>query len=66
MPEDPWIDSLRQLIDEARALQQQATTLVAEITDQLQRSIWMHEDGPVAEDRRRGDRRRAPRQFRRR
>jgi hypothetical protein len=64
MSEDPWIDSLRQLIDEASALQQQARTLVAEITDQLERSISTHDDRRVAEDRRRDDRRRAPRRFR--
>jgi hypothetical protein len=51
MPDDPRIQSLRQLIDEATALQEQATKLVVEITDQLQRSIWMHPDWGVAEDR---------------
>jgi hypothetical protein len=58
MSEDPCLENLRQLIDEATALQQHATTLVAEITDQLQRSIWTHDDRRVAEDRRRADRRR--------
>ena len=60
MSEDPWIESLRQLIDDANELQQQATTLVVEITDQLQRSIWTHDDRRVADDRRHADRRRAP------
>jgi hypothetical protein len=32
------------LLAEATALQEAATKLIAEITDQLQRSIFMHDD----------------------
>ena len=42
--EDPHTEHLRRLIDEAKALQREASALVIEITDQLQRSIWLHND----------------------
>jgi hypothetical protein len=47
--EDPNVRRIRQLLAEATALQQAATKLIAEITDQLQRSIFMHDDrgGPL-------------------
>jgi hypothetical protein len=41
---DPHTEHLRRLIDEAKALQREASALVIEITDQLQRSIWLHND----------------------
>jgi hypothetical protein len=42
--EDSNVRRIRQLLAEATALQQAATKLIAEITDQLQRSIFMHDD----------------------
>ncbi|HEX7798483.1 MAG TPA: hypothetical protein VF456_29165 [Vicinamibacterales bacterium] len=42
--EDPNVRRIRQLLAEATALQDAATKLIAEITDQLQRSIFMHDD----------------------
>jgi hypothetical protein len=42
--EDPNVRRIRQLLAEATALQESATKLIAEITDQLQRSIFMHDD----------------------
>jgi hypothetical protein len=42
--EDPNVRRIRQLLAEATALQEAATKLIAEITDQLQRSIFMHDD----------------------
>ncbi|HEX7794215.1 MAG TPA: hypothetical protein VF456_07695 [Vicinamibacterales bacterium] len=42
--EDPHTEHLRRLIDEAKALQREASALVIEITDRLQRSIWLHTD----------------------
>jgi hypothetical protein len=42
--EDPNIRRIRQLLAEATALQEAATKLIAEITDQLQRSIFLHDD----------------------
>jgi hypothetical protein len=56
--EDPNVRRIRQLLAEATALQEAATKLIAEITDQLQRSIFMHDDrggprGPQDVERRR-------------
>jgi hypothetical protein len=62
MPDDPRIATLRRLIDEATALQEHAARLVAEITDQLQRSIWIHDDRADGQERpRRRERRKRPR-----
>jgi hypothetical protein len=58
MPDDPRVECLRELIDQATALQQEATDLVIEITDQLQRSIWLHDDRGLAVVRPKPDRRR--------
>jgi len=41
---DPHTEHLRRLIEEAQALQRAASALVIEITDRLQRSIWLHND----------------------
>jgi len=62
---DPHTEHLRRLIEEAKSLQRAASALVIEITDQLQRSIWLHND--TADDRpsrvrrvpRKGDRRKS-------
>jgi hypothetical protein len=35
---------IRELLNEATELQEAATKLIAEITDQLQRSIFIHDD----------------------
>jgi len=47
--EDPHTEHLRRLIEEAKTLQREASALVIEITGQLQRSIWLHND--TADDR---------------
>jgi hypothetical protein len=58
--EDPRIKQLRQLLDEARSLQHHATSLVMEITDQIQRSIFMHDDR-ASRRHRQAERRKKPR-----
>jgi hypothetical protein len=61
--EDQNVRRIRQLLVEATALQQGATKLIAEITDQLQRSIFMHDDrgGPRERESQDLERRRKPR-----
>jgi hypothetical protein len=59
--EDPRVRQLRDLLDEATKLQEHASTLIAELTDQLQRSIFTHDDRGVPAERRRGERRRKSR-----
>jgi hypothetical protein len=61
--EDPNVRRIRQLLAEATALQEAATRLIAEITDQLQRSIFMHNDRGGCDERGSQDlgRRRKPR-----
>jgi hypothetical protein len=61
--EDPNVQRIRQLLAEATALQEAASKLIAEITDQLQRSIFMHDDrgGPRERGLRDLERRRNPR-----
>ena len=49
--DDPNVRRVRQLLAEATALQDAATKLIAEITDQLQRSIFMHDDRGSSRDR---------------
>jgi len=49
--DDPNVRRIRQLLAEATALQEAATKLIAEITDQLQRSIFMHDDRGSSRDR---------------
>jgi hypothetical protein len=61
--DDPNVRRIRQLLAEATALQEAATKLIAEITDQLQRSIFIHDDRGGARERGPQDleRRRKPR-----
>jgi len=42
--EDLRVRRIRELLKEATDLQEAASKLIAEITDQLQRSIFMHDD----------------------
>jgi lipoate-protein ligase B len=51
--EDPRITQLRDLCDQAVKLKAVAEQLVTELTDQLQRSIWTHDERSVPRDRRR-------------
>jgi hypothetical protein len=51
--EDPRIRQLRDLCDQAVKLKEAAEQLVAELTEQLQRSISTHDDRGGAPDRRR-------------
>jgi hypothetical protein len=44
LEEDLRVQRIRELLAEATELQEAATKLIAEITDQLQRSIFMHDD----------------------
>jgi hypothetical protein len=61
--DDPRIKRLRELVDQATALENAAGRLVVELTDQLQRSIFLHDNRPRLPDRRRKrDRRRTLRQ----
>jgi hypothetical protein len=61
--EDERVRRIRELLTEATQLQETATKLIAEITDQLQRSIFMHDDrgGPRDAASDRPERRRKPR-----
>jgi hypothetical protein len=59
--EDSRLKTLRDLLNEAVALQEQSGRLVADITDQLQRSIFLHDDRGLAVLRPKADRRRTPR-----
>jgi hypothetical protein len=61
--EDERVRRIRELLTEATQLQETATKLIAEITDQLQRSIFMHDDrgGPRDSASDRPERRRKPR-----
>jgi hypothetical protein len=59
--EDGRLKTLHDLLDEAVALQQQTSRLVAEITDQIQRSIFLHNDSGRAILRPKRDRRLTPR-----
>lgn len=61
--EDPNLRRIRQLLAEATALQEAATKLIAEITDQLQRSIFVHDDrgGPRRRELHETEPRRKPR-----
>jgi hypothetical protein len=60
--EEQRLKTLHQLLSEAATLQEQANKLVAEITDQLQRSIFIHDDMGVAIFRPKADRRRTSRE----
>jgi hypothetical protein len=60
--DDPRLKTLQDLRDQAVAIRDSSQKLVAEITDQLQRSIFMHDDRGVAVLRPKPDRRRKPRQ----
>jgi len=60
--DDPRLKTLQDLRDQAVALRDSSQKLVAEITDQLQRSIFMHDDRGAAVLRPKPDRRRKPRQ----
>jgi hypothetical protein len=51
--EDPRIRQLRDLCDQAVKLKEAAEQLVAELTEQLQRSISTHDDRGSLPDRRR-------------
>jgi hypothetical protein len=58
--DDLKVRRIRELLTEATELQEAATKLIAEITDQLQNSIFIHDDrggrrarGPNAPERRR-------------
>ena len=57
------IANLKALLDQATRVQATTNQLVAELTDQLQRSILLHEaeDRPNPNRRRQPDRRRKPR-----
>jgi hypothetical protein len=61
--EDLRIRRIRELLAEATELQETATKLIGEITDQLQRSIFIHDDRGVPHNREPAhpDRRRKPR-----
>jgi hypothetical protein len=61
--EDLRVRRIRELLKEATDLQDAATKLIAEITDQLQRSIFMHDDrgGPRERSASDPERRRKPR-----
>jgi len=58
------LKTLHDLLSEAKQLQEETSKLVAEITDQLQRSIFIHDDWGGAIFRRKPDRRRTPRTWR--
>jgi hypothetical protein len=49
--EDLRVRRIRELLKEATDLQEAASKLIAEITDQLQRSIFMHDDRGGPRDR---------------
>jgi len=49
--EDIRVRRIRELLKEATDLQEAASKLIAEITDQLQRSIFMHDDRGAPRDR---------------
>jgi len=61
--EDIRVRRIRELLKEATDLQEAASKLIAEITDQLQRSIFMHDDRGAPRDRSSGEpeRRQKPR-----
>ena len=59
--EDPRVLQLRELLAQANQLQRDATALIAELTDQIQRSIFTHDDRGGPRERRSGERRQKPR-----
>jgi hypothetical protein len=61
--EDFRVQTLRELLKQATELKESATKLIADLNDQLQRSIFLHDDRGVPAARRRpdADRRRKPR-----
>jgi len=61
--EDLHVRRIRELLKEATELQEAASKLIAEITDQLQRSIFIHDDrgGPRERSGGEPERRRKPR-----
>jgi hypothetical protein len=59
--EEARLKTLNDLLGQATQLQAETTKLVAEITDQLQRSIFTHDDRSGALFRPKPDRRRTPR-----
>jgi hypothetical protein len=59
--EDPRVRQLRELLAQANQLQRDATALIAELTDQIQRSIFTHDDRGGPRERRAGERRLKPR-----
>jgi len=61
--EDFRVQTLRELLKEATELKEATTKLIADLTDQLQRSIFLHDDRGLPAPRRRPnpDRRRKPR-----
>jgi len=63
LDEDLRVRRIRELLAEATQLQETATKLIGEITDQLQRSIFLHDDrgGPRESESRSSERRRKPR-----
>jgi hypothetical protein len=63
--EDPRLTTLRDLLAQASELQEETTKLIEEITDQLQRSIFMHDEWGNAIVRAKPDRRRTPRDKKR-
>jgi hypothetical protein len=60
--EDQRISRIRELLEHATKLQDAATQLIADLTDQIQRSIFIHDDrGGPKERRRYHERRKKPR-----
>jgi hypothetical protein len=59
--EDPRVQRIRELLDEATKLQDAATDLIADITDQIQRSIFIHDDRGGPNRPGQSERRRKPR-----
>jgi len=47
MDDESRVAELHRLLAEARALQDNANRVIVEITNQLQRSIWTHDDRGV-------------------
>jgi len=58
---DSRVKRLRELIEEAKAMQRDASQLVADLTDQLERSILNHPNLGVSNDRPARRRRNKPR-----
>jgi hypothetical protein len=61
--DDPRVRRIKDLLQQATKLQDAATKLITEITDQIQRSIFIHDDRGAGREHRwdRRERRKKPR-----